>query len=119
MHSSDCWRDTRKFPDGLMCLVAASRPQTQQSFLADILQRVPNSGHEVIENNSSCPYNIYIIPANKTLDLNDGVLQLSPRDTKASILLMIKFFTSIAQQFTKVCLCELVLSGNRQYGSLG
>jgi two-component system CheB/CheR fusion protein len=104
---------------GMAYVLVQHLDPTHQSFLADILQRVTKIPvHEVIENIHLAPDNIYIIPANKLLTSNDGVLQLSPRDKKAINFTIDKFFTSIATVHKEYAV-GIVLSGTGNDGSLG
>src|SRR4249919_3672686 len=72
-----------------------------ESALPEILQKETHVPVEqIVDNIHVEPDHIYIIPANKMLLANDGVLQLSPRPDKSKNQLNLPidvFFTSLAE----------------------
>ena len=91
-----------------------------ESSLPEILQRetlIPV--HEIRDNVKVQPDNIYIIPSNKMLVANDGILKLSPRPSKDHKNMPIDlFFTSLAEIHQSHSI-GIVLSGNGVDGTLG
>ncbi|HTE26174.1 CheR family methyltransferase [Flavitalea sp.] len=93
---------------------------THESVLPELLQKVTNIPiHEVTDKIRIESNNIYIIPANKLLTANDGVLELSPRPSKEQRSLPVDvFFTSLAEVHG-VHAIGVVLSGTGSDGTLG
>jgi two-component system CheB/CheR fusion protein len=90
-----------------------------ESMLPEILQRVTKIPvHEITEDIHLAPDHIYIIPENKMLTSTDGILQLSPRNTKTLNLAIDIFFTSLAEVH-KECAVGIVLSGAGKDGTEG
>ena len=90
------------------------------SALSKILQReTPVPVHEISDNVHVKPNNVYVIPANKMLVANDGVLQLSPRPSKDKKNMPIDiFFSSLAEVHQDQAI-GVVLSGNGADGTIG
>ncbi|MEO8415703.1 MAG: CheR family methyltransferase, partial [Ginsengibacter sp.] len=89
------------------------------SALTEILQRettVPI--HEVSDNVKVEPDNIYIIPVNKILVANDGILQLTERPGDRKNMLIDIFFSSLAEVHQDKAI-GVVLSGTGTDGTAG
>ena len=93
-----------------------------QSILPELLQKVTSIPvSEITDNVKVQPNNIYIIPSNKLLVANDGVLQLSPRPSKSRNernLPIDLFFTSLAEVHGTQAI-GVVLSGTASDGTAG
>ena len=91
-----------------------------ESALPEILQRVtPLPVVEISDNVEVKPDHIYVIPSNKMLVANDGVLQLDPRLSSDKLNLPIDlFFTSLAEVHQSHSI-GVVLSGNGFDGTAG
>ncbi len=91
-----------------------------ESALPEILQRVtPIPVVEISDNVEVKPDHIYVIPSNKLLVANDGVLQLSPRSAIDKLNLPIDvFFSSLAQVHQSHAI-GVVLSGTGSDGTVG
>ncbi|MEO8567575.1 MAG: CheR family methyltransferase, partial [Ginsengibacter sp.] len=89
------------------------------SSLPEILQRETKIPvQEVIDNVTVKPNTVYIIPANKILVANDGVLTLSPRpDGKKNMPIDI-FFSSLAEVHQNHAI-GIILSGTGEDGTVG
>ncbi|MBC7616786.1 MAG: chemotaxis protein CheB, partial [Pedobacter sp.] len=91
------------------------------SMLPDILQKVTKIPVlEISDDIKVLPDHIYIIPSNKMMIANDGVLQLTPRTTsKNELNLPIDlFFTSLAEVHQSHSI-GVVLSGTASDGTKG
>lgn len=92
------------------------------SMLPELLQKVtPIPVLEIADDMKVRPDHIYIIPSNKMLTANDGVLELTPRnaDNKGARNLPIDlFFTSLAEVHQSHAI-GVVLSGTASDGTLG
>ncbi len=89
------------------------------SALPDILQRetsIPVS--EVSDNVKVEPNNIYVIPTNKILVANDGVLQISERSKDRKNNLIDVFFQSLAEVHQSQAI-GIILSGTGVDGTAG
>ena len=93
-----------------------------ESMLPELLQKVTKIPVlEIADEVKVLPDHIYIIPSNKMLVANDGVLQLSerPEKSKNKVNLPIDlFFTSLAEVHQTHAI-GVVLSGNATDGTLG
>ena len=90
------------------------------SALPEILQRVtPIPVVEISDNVKVKPDHIYVIPSNKMLVANDGVLQLSPRCTTDRLNLPIDLFFSSLAEVHQSHAIGVVLSGNGFDGTAG
>jgi two-component system CheB/CheR fusion protein len=91
-----------------------------ESMLSTILTR--HTKMKVLEAKHRLPVksdHLYIIPPNKNMSIDDGVLTLERREAKPSIHMPIdKFFSSLAQK-QKNGAIGIVLSGNASDGTLG
>src|SRR5688572_19201812 len=72
-----------------------------ESLLPEILQKVtPIPVQEISDELKIEPNHIYVIPRNKILNANDGVLQLKARETTPELkrnLVIDRFFISLAE----------------------
>ncbi|MEP7236782.1 MAG: chemotaxis protein CheB [Ferruginibacter sp.] len=93
-----------------------------ESLLPELLQKVTNIPvMEISDDLRVEPDHIYIIPSNKMMIANDGVLQLSPRPPKnrnERNLPIDVFFTSLAEVHQSHAI-GVVLSGTASDGTLG
>ena len=93
-----------------------------ESLLPSLLQKVTNIPvSEISDDIKVVPDHIYIIPSNKMLVANDGVLQLSPRPSKSKKernLPIDLFFTSLAEVHQTHAI-GVVLSGTASDGTQG
>ncbi len=94
---------------------------THESLLPELLQKVTTIPVlEISDDIKVEPDHIYILPSNKMMVANDGVLQLSPRTTKKGEpnLPIDLFFTSLAQIHQNDAI-GVVLSGTGRDGTKG
>lgn len=105
---------------GMAYILVQHLEPSHESILVDLLQKVtPIPIHEITNNVRVEPNHIYIIPANRLLTANDGVLQLSPRLPKNEKNMPIDvFFTSLAEVHQSHAI-GVVLSGTATDGTLG
>jgi two-component system CheB/CheR fusion protein len=107
---------------GLAFVLVQHLDPSHDSRLADILQKVtPIPVLEISDDIQVHPNHIYIIPSNKMLIANDGVLELSPRPTKSKKernLPIDLFFTSLAEVHQNHAI-GVVLSGTGSDGTEG
>ena len=91
-----------------------------ESYLSDILGRHTSMPvQEVKDKTRILPDNIYIIPPNKTLEIENGTLQLSLRPLRPQRHMPINsFFTSLAESCQERAI-GVLLSGNPPDGTLG
>jgi two-component system, chemotaxis family, CheB/CheR fusion protein len=92
-----------------------------ESMLPELLQKVTNIPVlEISDDIKVQPNHIYIIPSNKMMIANDGVLQLSPRTAKKNErnLPVDLFFTSLAEVHQSHSI-GVVLSGTASDGTKG
>ncbi|PZR36269.1 MAG: histidine kinase, partial [Azospira oryzae] len=92
------------------------------SILSELLQKVTTIPvMEITDDMKVEPDHIYIIPSNKLLIANDGILELSPRPVnpkKEKNLPIDLFFTSLAEVHQSHAI-GVVLSGNASDGTAG
>jgi two-component system CheB/CheR fusion protein len=89
------------------------------SSLPEILQRETNIPvHEISDNVQVRPDQVYVIPSNKMLVANDGILQLSPRPSKDQKNMPIDIFFSSLAEVHQSHAIGIVLSGNGVDGTL-
>jgi len=68
---------------GMAYVLVQHLAPTHESLLPELLQKVTKIPVlEILDDIEVQPDHIYILPSNKMLVANDGVLQLSPRTTK-------------------------------------
>jgi two-component system, chemotaxis family, CheB/CheR fusion protein len=107
---------------GLAYVLVQHLDPTHKSILPSLLQKVTNIPVlEITDDIKVEPDHIYIIPSNKTLVANDGVLELSERPEKGGSVRHMpidRFFTSLAQVHGSHAI-GVVLSGNGSDGTLG
>jgi len=104
---------------GMAYVVVQHLAPTHESALTVILQkftRIPVQ--EITDDVEIEPDKIYVIPSNKILTTNDGVLKLSPRDSMKSNLVIDVFFTSLAVVRDSFAV-GVVLSGTGSDGTMG
>ncbi len=107
---------------GMAYVLVQHLDPTHESLLADLLQKV--TAVPVLEISDEIkvePDHIYIIPNNKMLIANDGVLQLSPRLVKTGNELNLPidlFFISLAEVHQSHAI-GVVLSGTGSDGTIG
>jgi len=89
------------------------------SALPEILQRETQIRvNEITDNVKVQPNQVYIIPANKILIANDGILKLSPRPKDQNNMPIDIFFSSLAEVHQSHAI-GVVLSGTGKDGTLG
>src|ERR1700730_606857 len=105
---------------GMAYILVQHLEPSHESILPDILQKVTSIPiHEITNNVRVEPNMIYIIPSNKLLTANDGVLQLKPRPPKNEKNMPIDvFFTSLAEVHQSHAI-GVILSGTATDGSMG
>ncbi len=106
---------------GMAYVLVQHLAPTHESLLPELLQKVTAIPVLQIEDDVKIePDHIYVLPSNKMLVANDGVLQLSPRSTnKKELNLPIDlFFTSLAEIHQSHAI-GVVLSGTASDGTKG
>lgn len=106
---------------GLAYVLVQHLDPTHESLLTEILQKITQIPVlEITDDVKVQPDHIYILPSNKMLVANDGVLQLSPRTTKKgeTNLPIDLFFTSLAEVHHSHAI-GVVLSGTGSDGTNG
>jgi len=105
---------------GMAYILVQHLSPDHRSELSKILQRETHVPvHEISDNVHVKPNNVYVIPANKMLVANDGVLRLSPRPSKDMKNMPIDiFFSSLAEVHQDQAI-GVVLSGNGADGTIG
>ncbi|MGZ3846872.1 MAG: CheR family methyltransferase, partial [Flavisolibacter sp.] len=90
-----------------------------ESLLTEILQKFTTIPVVEISNNLKVlPNHVYIIPANKLVTANDGVLQLEPRIEKEKLNVIDVFFSSLAEVHQDHAI-GIILSGTGSDGTVG
>lgn len=107
---------------GMAYVLVQHLDPSHESILAELLQKVTAIPVlEISDEIKVVPDHIYIIPSNKILIANDGVLELSPRplkpESKANHSIDL-FFTSLAEVHQSHAI-GVVLSGTANDGTLG
>ena len=107
---------------GMAYVLVQHLDPNHESILADLLQKVTAIPVlEISDEIKVVPDHIYIIPSNKMLIANDGVLELSPRtltsESKRNHAIDL-FFTSLAEVHQSHAI-GVVLSGTANDGTLG
>jgi two-component system, chemotaxis family, CheB/CheR fusion protein len=112
----------KAIPDnsGIAFILVQHLEPSHESMLTDLLQKVTDIPVQEITNDVRVePNRIYIIPSNKILTANDGVLQLSERPPKNVRNMPIDvFFRSLAEVHQSHAI-GVVLSGAATDGTLG
>lgn len=107
---------------GMAYVLVQHLDPTHESLLPDLLQKVTTIPVlEITDDLKVQPDHIYIIPSNKMLLANDGVLQLSPRPEKGKNqrnLPIDLFFNSLAEVHQSYAI-GVVLSGTASDGTQG
>ncbi|MBC7571976.1 MAG: PAS domain-containing protein [Spirosoma sp.] len=106
---------------GMAFVLVQHLAPTHESLLPELLQKVTDIPVLEIQDDVKIePDHIYVLPSNKMLVANDGVLQLSPRGTdKKELNLPIDlFFTSLAEIHQSHAI-GVVLSGTGSDGTKG
>jgi two-component system CheB/CheR fusion protein len=105
---------------GMAYILVQHLEPTHESILKELLQKVTKIPIHEITNDVKVEANqIYIIPSNKLLTANDGVLQLSPRPPKNKKNMPIDvFFISLAEVHQSHAI-GVILSGTATDGTLG
>lgn len=105
---------------GMAFILVQHLEPTHESLLSVLLQKITNIPvHEITNDVRVEPDHIYIIPSNKLLTANDGILQLSPRLPKNIKNMPVDvFFTSLAEVHQSHAI-GVVLSGTGTDGTLG
>lgn len=105
---------------GMAFILVQHLDPSHESMLCELLQKITLIPvHEVTDNIEVEPDNIYVIPPNKLLTANDGILNLTNRPEKAYHGLPIDiFFNSLAEVHQSHAI-GVVLSGTGNDGTLG
>lgn len=107
---------------GMAYVLVQHLDPNHESILTELLQKITEiSVSEITDEVKVQPDHIYIIPSNKMLVANDGVLHLSPRPEKSKTernLPIDLFFTSLAAVHQAHAI-GVVLSGTASDGTLG
>ncbi len=105
---------------GMAYILVQHLDPSHESILSNLLQRVTRIPvSEITDNMQVIPDHIYIIPSNKLLIANDGILQLSPRPPKSTKNMPVDlFFESLAEVHQSHAI-GVVLSGKGADGTLG
>ncbi len=107
---------------GIAFVLVQHLDPTHESMLPDLLQKVTKIPVlEISDDIKVKPDHIYIIPSNKMLLANDGVLELSPRPPKSKLNLHMPidvFFNSLAEVHRAHSI-GVVLSGSASDGTKG
>ena len=114
----------KAIPDdsGMAYVLVQHLDPKHESLLADLLQKVTNIPVlEIADDMRVEPNHIYVIPSNKMMVANDGVLQLTARPIKIKNernLPIDLFFTSLAEVYQSHAI-GVVLSGTATDGTFG
>ncbi len=104
---------------GMACILVQHLNPEHSSALPEILQRETQIRvQEVSDNLKVKPNNIYIIPPNKMLVANDGLLLLRPRPKDRKNMPIDIFFSSLADVHQNQAI-GIVLSGTGSDGTIG
>jgi two-component system CheB/CheR fusion protein len=104
---------------GMAFVLVQHLDPNHESLLPEILSKITTIPvNEVTDDIHLAPNNIYVIPENKTLTSEDGVLKLTPRKKLKTNYLIDVFFTSLAEIHKKNAV-GVVLSGLGNDGTLG
>jgi two-component system CheB/CheR fusion protein len=107
---------------GMAYVLVQHLDPSHESLLPDLLQKITTIPVlEITDDIKVQPDHIYIIPSNKMLLANDGILQLSPRPEKGKNqrnLPIDLFFNSLAEVHQSYAI-GVVLSGTATDGTLG
>jgi len=104
---------------GMAFILVQHLEPSHDSMLVEILQKItPIPVFEIVNNLRVESNHIYIIPSNKLLTANDGVLQLGPRLLNEKNMPIDIFFSSLAEVHQSHAI-GVVLSGNATDGTRG
>ncbi len=106
---------------GMAFVLVQHLDPTHESILAELLQKVTKIPVlEISDDIRVEPNHIYVIPSNKMMVANDGVLELTPRDVSKNKrnLPIDLFFTSLAEVHQTHAIA-IVLSGTGNDGTAG
>lgn len=104
---------------GMAYILVQHLDPNHESILTEILQKITLIPiHEITDNVEVEPDHIYVIPSNKLLTANDGILNLTDRSSKAQSMSIDLFFTSLAEVHRKQAI-GVVLSGTGKDGTEG
>ena len=104
---------------GMAYIIVQHLHPGHSSSLPEILQRETSIPVEEISDNVKVkPNHIYVIPVNKILVANDGVLQLSERPKEKKNMLIDIFFSSLAEVHKDRSI-GIILSGTGSDGTAG
>jgi len=105
---------------GMAFILVQHLDPNHESILCELLQKITLIPiHEVTDKIEVKPDHIYVIPPNKLLTANDGILNLTDRPEKAYHGLPIDvFFSSLAEVHQSQAI-GVVLSGTGRDGTLG
>ena len=107
---------------GMAYVLVQHLDPSHESLLVELLQKVTKIPVlEIADDIKVQPNHIYIIPSNKMMIANDGVLELSPRPAKSKMernLPIDLFFTSLAEVHQSHAI-GVVLSGTASDGTMG
>lgn len=105
---------------GMAFILVQHLDPRHESILSELLQKITLIPvHEVTDKIQVEPDHIYVIPSNKLLTANDGILNLADRPVKTYQNLPIDiFFTSLAEVHQSEAI-GVVLSGTGKDGTLG
>ncbi|MDQ3546187.1 MAG: PAS domain S-box protein [Verrucomicrobiota bacterium] len=105
---------------GLAFVVVMHLSPEHESSLAEILQsQTAMPVRQVNETVQVAPDEVYVIPPNKLLSMNDGTLVLSPPQERAGKRVAVDFFfRTLAEHYGQRSVC-IVLSGSDGDGAIG
>ncbi len=105
---------------GMAFVMIQHMPPEQESVLSVILGRATQMPvHEVLDGMAVAPNQVYVIPPNASMTIDQGVLKLNPRPTKNGIFMSIDtFLLSLAEDRGNKAVA-VVLSGGDSDGARG
>lgn len=105
---------------GMAFILVQHLDPNHESILCELLQKITLIPiHEVTDKIQVKPNHVYVIPPNKLLTANDGILNLTDRPPKAYQSLPIDIFFSSLAEVHKAEAIGVVLSGTGKDGTLG
>lgn len=105
---------------GMAFVVVQHMDPTRKGILVELLQRsTPMKVVQVNEGTTLQPNGIYVIPPNKTMSINHGVIQLTEHLAPRGHQLPIDFFFKSLAQETVERSIGVILSGMGSDGTLG
>ncbi|MDF2455023.1 MAG: chemotaxis protein CheR [Cytophagaceae bacterium] len=103
---------------GMAYIIVQHLDPSHESILVELLQKMTTIPvHEITDKVEVLPDHIYVIPSNKLLTANDGILNLTARPVKTQKSIDL-FFTSLAEVHQNQAI-GVVLSGTGKDGTLG